>query len=158
MFFFFHLFIGVLLGFLLSRFSGHRLLLPCALGAVLPDLVDKPLGYLILGTIVDGGGRIYMHGLLFLLLLFFVGVLILHRTGRADLVAVGVGVFSHQVLDLMWRQPKNWLYPFLGPFPSAGHVQDYFLIGFIREISSPAEWVMGFISLLVLFFYLRRNR
>ncbi|ACL15937.1 metal-dependent hydrolase [Methanosphaerula palustris] len=158
MFFFIHLFIGVLLGYLLSRFSGRHLLLPCAFGAVLPDLVDKPLGYLILGTIVDGGGRIYTHGLLFLGLLFLIGALLLYWTGRADLVAMGVGVLSHQLLDLMWLQPINWLYPFLGPYPTVGIVSDYFLNGFIREISSPPEWVMGFISLLVIFFYVRRNR
>lgn len=78
--FFFCLFIGVLLGYLLCRFSGRGIFVPCALGAVLPDLVDKPLGYLVPGTIVGSGGRIYMHGLFFLLLLFFVGFLIMYRT------------------------------------------------------------------------------
>lgn len=111
---------------------------------------------MILGTVLDDG-RIYTYSLLFFALLICFGFLIQHRSGHAELVAAGAGVLSHQVLDLMWKQPSNWLCPFVGSFLSSGHVPDYFLVGFIHEISSPAEWIWGFVFLVVLFFYLRRS-
>lgn len=43
-------------------------------GSVLPDIIDKPLGGIILKDTI-GNGRIYAHTLLFLLSLFVIGVI-----------------------------------------------------------------------------------
>ncbi|MDD1679205.1 MAG: hypothetical protein LUO93_08520 [Methanomicrobiales archaeon] len=45
MFFFFYLLIGFLTGLLIGDlFRDYRWVIPCAVGAVLPDLLDKPPG------------------------------------------------------------------------------------------------------------------
>lgn len=57
-----HLLSGILLGTLLSGFTGERrMAFACTLGAILPDLVDKTLGLVIPGT--AGYGRIFSHTL-----------------------------------------------------------------------------------------------
>ncbi|MEN6342159.1 MAG: metal-dependent hydrolase [Methanospirillum sp.] len=148
MFILFHLLTGVLLGYLLADRLGTRaVVLPCMFGALLPDLVDKPLGILVLGGAL-GGGRIFLHTLLFLVALLLVGALAYRRYGPA-LLAVGVGVASHQALDFMWAEPKAWLYPLLGPSPPI-ETGGWFIRMFFAEIGNPIEWVSAALLLLLL--------
>ena len=148
MFILFHLLTGVLLGYLLADRLGTRaVVLPCMFGALLPDLVDKPLGILVLGGAL-GGGRIFLHTLLFLVVLLLAGALAYRRYGPA-LLAVGVGVASHQALDFMWTEPKAWLYPFLGPSPPI-ETGGWFLRMFFAEIDNPIEWVSAALLLVLL--------
>ena len=149
MFLLFHLLTGILLGYLLADRLGTRaVVLPCMLGALLPDLVDKPLGVLVLGGAL-GGGRIFLHTLLFLLVLVLAGALVYRRSGRPALLAVGVGAASHQVLDLMWTTPRAWLYPFLGPSAPV-EVDGWFLRELLLELADPLEWVSGAALVLLL--------
>lgn len=53
-------------------------------------------------------------------------------------MGVAVGVVSHQVLDLMWREPQNWLYPFYGPFHGDLNAE-FFSVLAIRELTNPFE-------------------
>jgi membrane-bound metal-dependent hydrolase YbcI (DUF457 family) len=148
MFILFHLFTGVLVGYLLAdRLNTRAVVLPCMLGALLPDLVDKPLGILVLGGAL-GGGRIFLHTLLFLLLILLAGAVAYRRYDRPALLAVGVGVASHQALDVMWSQPRAWLYPFLGRAPRV-NTEGWFLHELLLEIRNPLEWASA-AALLVL--------
>ena len=149
MYFFFHLITGLVIGYALGdRFDNRFVVLACAVGAVLPDLVDKPLGHLILGEEI-GNGRIFLHTLLFLLIAVTIGLCALLRKRSPHLVALGVGVGSHQVLDLMWEQPREWFYPLLGSFTPLDH-EDWFLEAFIQELQNPAEWVSFFLLCILL--------
>ncbi len=149
MFLFFHLFTGAVVGFLLDdRLRTHAAIVPCILGALLPDLVDKPLGLLLLAETI-GGGRIYLHTLLLLAALLVAGGAVYARYRRPGLLALAVGVGTHQALDLMWEQPQDWLYPFLGPFSQSG-VEGWFLRAFLSELQNPVEWVSGLLLCLVL--------
>lgn len=149
MFLLFHLLTGLVIGYLLAdRFDDRRIVLPCMLGAILPDLVDKPLGYLVLGDQI-GNGRIFFHTLLFLVLLSAVGALFLRTRYTMLVSALAIGVGSHQVLDLMWEQPQEWLYPFLGPFSRLGN-EDWFVHALFQELQNPAEWVSGMLLCLAL--------
>ena len=59
-----HLFIGLSLGLLLYAWLKEEwIILAVALGAILPDLIDKPLGHLLLNETLNNG-RIFFHGLL----------------------------------------------------------------------------------------------
>ena len=148
MFILFHLLTGLLIGYLLADRLGTRaVVLPCMFGALLPDLVDKPLGILILAGAL-GSGRIFLHTLLFLLVLLLAGGVVYRRYGRPTLLAVGVGVASHQALDLMWQSPRNWLFPFLGAARRI-ETEGWFLREFLLELRDPLEWVSG-VALLVL--------
>lgn len=149
MFILFHLVTGLVIGYLLAdRLNDQRVVLPCILGALLPDLVDKPLGFLVFGDTI-GTGRIYLHTLLFFLLLLSAGMYLLRTRRSSLLLALGIGVVSHQVLDLMWEEPRAWLYPFLGPFTMIDH-EDWFFRALLLELQNPIEWVSGLLLCLLL--------
>ncbi len=138
MYFFFHLLTGLILGFLLSEFlHDQRWLLACAAGAVLPDLIDKPIGYIFFPATI-GYGRIYSHTILVALLILALGFAIWKVKNDPGVMGVGVGVLSHQILDLMWRQPSNWYYPLLGPFEGEMN-EDYLWTMLMQELNNPFE-------------------
>jgi hypothetical protein len=84
-----------------------------ALGSMLPDIIDKPLGQLVHGT--PAMGRTFSHTLLFLLLISALAVYL--RDAR--LVSLSGGVLAHLALDSMWASPLVLLWPLLGPFPQS---------------------------------------
>lgn len=135
-----HLFVGLILGLAIAdRLGDRRLLGLSALGAVLPDLLDKPVGHILLAGSLNSG-RIIGHGLLFLALLLVAGVALNKRRGSFALLAVAVGVVSHQVLDAMWAMPVTWYFPLLGPYEPY-EFTNYFGNGILAEVSSLSEWV-----------------
>lgn len=139
MFILFHLLAGLIVGYLLAdRLGTRRVVLPCMLGALIPDLVDKPLGLLVLGS-AFGSGRIYLHTLAFLTLLLLAGAVVHARYRRPALLAFGVGVASHQLLDFMWQEPRTWIYPLLGRFRPI-RTEGWFVREFLLEIGDPLEW------------------
>lgn len=87
-----------------------------AIGGLLPDVVDKPLGHLVLGY---GHGRLWMHTLLATLALAAVAIALWRASPRFGPVgaALALGVASHVVLDAMWGSPAIFLWPLLGPMP-----------------------------------------
>lgn len=87
-----------------------------AVGAMLPDAVDKPLGH---GLLDWGAGRLFGHSLLFVLLLAALAAVAWQRSPRWGpiVVALALGSATHLVFDLIWRQPAVVLWPFLGPIP-----------------------------------------
>ena len=82
-----------------------------ALGSMLPDIIDKPLGWAIYGT--PGMGRIYAHTLLFLLVLISISILARSR----ETASLSGGVASHLILDSMWLRPATLFWPHWGAFP-----------------------------------------
>ena len=90
-----------------------------AFGAVLPDLIDKPIGS-ILFTDYFETGRIYAHTLLFAVAVL-TGVMVVTRRGttaRKRWMALPIGVFFHLLLDMPLDAGTLW-WPVLGlEFPS----------------------------------------
>jgi len=154
MYFFFHLLTGLILGFLISELlDDRRWLIPCTVGAILPDLIDKPIGYLLFPATI-GYGRIYSHTLLAAILVMACGLAIWPFKKDPGVMGVGVGIFSHQILDQMWLQPQNWYYPLLGKFKGVGN-SDYFFFMLVQELKNPFELVLALIfgAGALLFFY-----
>ena len=87
-----------------------------ALGSMLPDIIDKPLGLLAFGT--PAAGRTISHTLLFLLVLM--GLAVYLKDVR--LASVSAGVMAHLTLDFMWQSPAILFWPLLGNFPIAREV------------------------------------
>jgi membrane-bound metal-dependent hydrolase YbcI (DUF457 family) len=144
MYFFFHLLTGIVLGYLISDFlNDRRWLIPCAAGAVLPDLIDKPIGQFLV-PITNGYGRIYTHTLLAAILVLAIGLAIWKFKKDPGVAGVGVGILSHQILDLMWREPANWYYPVLGHFTGAMTGGDFFLM-LMQELNNPFEQILAFL-------------
>ena len=101
-----HLGIGLGLAWLLAwkapALFDYRLVL---FGSILPDLIDKPLGY-VLGLET----RIWAHTFVFLF-----AILALSFVPRLwSLRLVGFGVATHFLLDRLWETPRIVLYPSYG--------------------------------------------
>ncbi|MDK2889722.1 MAG: hypothetical protein PWR21_354 [Methanoculleus sp.] len=151
-----HAMVGVLIGLVIAAIAGDRRVIAlAALGAVLPDLIDKPIGHIILNGTVNYG-RIYFHGLTILTLILLAGILLYRYRGKIGLLALGVGMASHQFFDGMWRHPVEWFWPFLGPLPRHGYSENYFWDSALRELAQPSEWLLLFL-IAGLFAYLYRR-
>src|SRR5437899_11894199 len=74
-------------------------------GAILPDLIDKPLAYV---TGLDS--RIWAHTFLFLFAILGLSFVPMLRGLRL----VGFGVATHLLLDMIWNQPAIVWYPAYG--------------------------------------------
>jgi inner membrane protein len=94
-----------------ERFGLHPAFLFVAVGSMLPDIIDKPLGYLIYGSMANG--RIFAHTLLFLFVLATIAAILRSRA----LGSLSFGVLAHLVLDSIWTTPVILLWPLLGDFP-----------------------------------------
>jgi membrane-bound metal-dependent hydrolase YbcI (DUF457 family) len=144
-----HLLIGTILGLLVYRQIGRRIVVPvAALGAILPDIIDKPLGHILLQSTIDSG-RIYAHTLLFLGMVTMAGVAAWKYKLTPLILVLAIGVASHLVLDAMWDNPVTLFWPTLGPFATY-HYPEYFENSFITEITSPLEWLFGASFLIIM--------
>ena len=137
-----HLLVGTAIGLVIYHQTRLRAVVPlAAVGAILPDLIDKPLGHLLLQSTLDSG-RIYAHTLLFLGMVGLAGMIYWKMWLTPLMLAVAAGVASHLVLDSMWTNPTTLLWPALGPFEPMHH-PDYFEGSFLVELTSPLEWLFG---------------
>jgi membrane-bound metal-dependent hydrolase YbcI (DUF457 family) len=89
-------------------------------GALLPDLIDKPIASIIFHD-TFGTHRAFGHALVFPVVLM-TGVMIATRRGaaaRKAAIAVVIGVFVHLILDAVWLSPDGFLWPLFGfEFPA----------------------------------------
>jgi hypothetical protein len=141
MFFFFHLFAGIILGLLIADLlHDRRWVIPFVIGSLLPDLIDKPFGYILFGDII-GSGRTYAHGLLFFIILLIAGILLWKYRSHPAGLALAAGILLHQILDLIWQDPKVWYYPLAGPLKTRS-VEDYAFVLLKTDISARSEWII----------------
>ena len=148
------LFAHVGLALATARLYSRLDLLFLALGSILPDIIDKPLGLLVFGT--PNMGRTFAHTLLFLLILGAISL----RLRDIRLASLTWGVLVHLILDSMWSSPVILLWPLLGGFPPAPYLDtlsylQILLSGLEKpEILIPELLGLGYILVLV---YLKRG-
>ena len=113
------------------------------LGTILPDLVDKPLGF-ALGL----SGRIWTHTALASVALTLLGLAWMRR-GSSAATWLAVGSWTHLVLDRMWDLPVTLLYPLFGfAFPPA----DRSLLSYLLVlVTDPVVWGGEIVGGVVLF-------
>ena len=151
-----HLIIGLIIGFILYEiFHARTLIVFCAIGSVLPDLVDKGLGHIIFSASLDNG-RIFFHSLGMVLLFAVVGLIVWNYYRSFAFLVVGFGVLLHQLADVMWTSPVTWYYPLLGSYP-VDFAPDNFEQAILTEHTSVTEWIF-FIAIMALAFVLYRNK
>lgn len=125
-----------------------RLLL---LGAVLPDLIDTPVGLAAYGSL--GSVRLVAHSLLFATVVMVV-VLGLTRRGRPRKrwMPLAIGVLFHLLLDAMWADPETLWWPFLGlSFAPAGAVTaGSYVADVVGDVRMWVLEVVGIVYLVVL--------
>ena len=140
----------------LSRRVDLRLLL---VGSLLPDIIDKPLGLLLLPD-VFGTGRIYCHALIFPVALATIGVIPYLKYKSNGLLVLAYGAVMHLVLDSMWLNQGTLFWPVtelsLPAVASTGWLGNIFL----SLLTNPAAYfpeIAGAILLLPVFLLVKRS-
>jgi membrane-bound metal-dependent hydrolase YbcI (DUF457 family) len=159
MFFFFHLFTGVVLGLLIGDLlSDNRWIVPCIVGAVIPDIVDKPLNFILVPA-VNGNGRFLFHNLLVLLILMAIGLLLWNYYSSPIILSLDIGILSHQILDSMWTDPVRWLYPLLGPYLKNFTAPPDFIFTLLgSDLFNPSEWIIIVLLGLCVLLYVKYRK
>jgi len=114
---------------------------------LIADLVDKPVGLILLKDTVNNG-RIYFHSLSVNLLLTL--VLLAFRRPAVYVLAVWV----HQLLDRMWMRPWTVLWPFTGPFTYRQLPFEEWVHGLLSPYNVAGE-ILGLVLLMA---FARRQR
>jgi hypothetical protein len=119
-----------------------------ALGALLPDLVDLPLGTLVFSDSVSTG-EAWAHSLLAPSVVTIV-VLLATRRGRRRRawMALAVGMFFHLLLDGMWTKTEVFLWPLFGDIPR-GPVP-YWEDAWARALADPWRWARELVGVIYL--------
>ena len=112
-----------------------------AVGALLPDIIDKPIAS-ILWNDVFRTHRVFSHALLAPVLALALVMVSTRRStaGRKAAIVVVLGWFVHLVLDGVWASPGGFLWPLFGfDFPPIAGSQFGTLLG--DMLSNPLVWV-----------------
>ncbi len=143
---FHHLFLGLIVGIILAvLLSNKSAVLYGGIGAILPDLLDKPLGQILLVDTLNYG-RIYAHTLILAVIMIIFGLAIWYKNrNRILLLCIGAGVLIHQLGDAMWNAPVNWFWPFHGPFPPSSEIYPPIPEGYLPFLYL-ASWILAVIA------------
>lgn len=141
-----------------------------AVGALLPDLIDKPIGEVIFAS-TFASGRIFGHTLMFSLILFLIGLYLYDRGKDTKGLSLVSGSFLHLFEDLIPSYPIVFFWPLFGwRFPRGSrdyvgleHINNMFLRSFhIDFLLSHATEIMvtitGILIGIILVFYWSKKR
>lgn len=108
-------------------------------GAILPDLIDLPVGTLILPDRYSTG-ELWLHSLI-APTIYMTVVLLTTRRGRLRRawMALGVGWLLHLLLDGMWVSQEAFLWPFFGEIPPGE--APFWPLAWERALNDPWRWV-----------------
>ena len=117
-----HVGIALGVGFLIIRYlksswDPKLFIIIVGVAALLPDLIDKPIG-LLYGY--QGGGRLVAHSFLFSAIVMVVSLIVWRVATRRELaisflpLLFTLAVWIHLLLDLMWEVPEVLLWPAYG--------------------------------------------
>jgi hypothetical protein len=122
-----------------------------ALGALLPDIIDKPLAWFILVDRVEDN-HLFAHTMLFGLALGLPGLYFAQR-GNPLLISLACGVITHILCDPVLREPRSLLWPLYGwTFHST------YGKGNGLPINLTLDFVLGSLGLIVLWRQWRAGR
>ena len=83
-------------------------------GALLPDIIDKPLAFWLAPSLVNQSIQSIGHSLAFGLLLLAVSLTMLRLWDHRGLLVIAVGSAGHLLLDQMWQFNEVFLWPVQG--------------------------------------------
>ncbi len=123
-----------------------------AVGSLLPDIIDKPVGMILLPL---NNGRVIGHTLLFILILLLIGL-----KYRKSLF-LSFASLLHLIEDEMWREPQTLFWPLLGfEFPAKEHGSFYKYVGRIISEYTPSlshVFISEIIGLAIILAFLREK-
>ncbi|WP_292391497.1 metal-dependent hydrolase [Methanosarcina sp. UBA5] len=124
------------------------------IGALLPDLIDKPLGMIVFASIISNG-RMISHTLLFSITLCLIGLYFYDKRSDIVIITLASGSFFHLMEDQMWNTPKTLFWPLLGwSFPKDNIADGIaFLLMLLKEsfmINFPKDFIPEIIGMMVI--------
>lgn len=110
------------------------------LGAILPDLVDLPVGTILFPERYSTG-ELWFHSLI-VPTIYMTIVLVATRRGRRRRawMALGVGWLLHLVIDGMWVSQDVFLWPFFGWEIPPGQAP-FWPLAWQRALHDPWRWI-----------------
>lgn len=119
-----------------------------ALGAILPDLIDTPIG--VFGWASLGAVRLGSHSILFGSLVMATVLIFTRRgPGRKRWMLLATGVLVHLLLDAMWNVPETLWWPLLGSGFSATAFSTYG--AYVQDlVTRPVMWAGEAVGLIYL--------
>lgn len=145
--------IGITLGiawFAESKLRVKMNYVPIFVGSLLPDVIDKPVGMVLLPL---NNGRVFGHTLLFILVLLLIGL-----KYRKSMFLSFASLF-HLIEDEMWNEPATLFWPLLGDFPAREHVNLYEYVERILSEYTPSfshVFISEVIGLVIILAFLKR--
>ncbi|SES76898.1 LexA-binding, inner membrane-associated putative hydrolase [Methanococcoides vulcani] len=145
----------------LKRHLDYRFI---ALGALLPDLIDKAIGRVLFED-VFASGRLFAHTLVFVIVILVAGYVYFRQRGDSRIMLVAGASFLHLLEDRMWMTPQTFFWPIFGwEFAqgcSCGSFLDYFM-NIVKHVYSPdlsfalVSEVIGLLAILFLVYEHRK--
>jgi hypothetical protein len=120
-----------------------------AVGALLPDFIDKPLGMIVFASSISNG-RMISHTLVFSFTLFLIGLYLYDKRSDIRVITLATGSFFHLIEDQMWATPQTLFWPLFGwSFPKDQIVDGLaFLLMLFKESFIP-EFSQDFIPEII---------
>lgn len=143
--FFWHLGIAVaVIYFTLGRRRiDYRVVL---LGAILPDLIDKPIGKIFFEETFQTS-RLYGHTLLFSVVALFAIQLVLRGDTARTWFILPIAMIIHLASDAMWADPQTLFWPAFGTQFPPNPTDSYWLDALLRVVTKPVEGIKEFAGL-----------
>ena len=136
-----------------GRLASRADLACLALGSILPDIIDKPLGLIVFGT--PSMGRTVAHTFLFLLIITLLAI----RFHDLRIASISGGIATHLVLDFMWMSPVTLFWPLLGNFPIPTGLGTFgYFQHLLFELRDPAVLVPELLGLSYLIYFAFEHR
>jgi inner membrane protein len=109
------------------------------LGAILPDLIDKPIGRIFFEKQFQNS-RLFAHTLAFsVVLLLLIQLFLRGETARRWFI-LPIACVLHLVLDAMWSEPVTLFWPLFGTHFPRVPVENYWWEVLLRPFDHP--WVL----------------
>lgn len=122
------------------------------IGSLLPDILDKPVGMILLPF---NNGRIFAHTLLFILTLLLIGL------KCRKFLFLSFASFLHLIEDEMWNEPQTFFWPLFGlEFPAKEHTGFCEYLERILSEYTPSfshVFISEVAGIIILAFFLKKN-
>jgi inner membrane protein len=126
------------------------------LGAILPDVIDKPIGMFLFRNTFHNS-RLFAHTLIFSLILIFAGWLFLKRKRNNRILTLGICSLIHLLLDSMWLYPQTLFWPFISlTFPARPN-GDWIAEDMQHLLSDPFYMGAEIVGFVIAFYLLIRS-
>jgi inner membrane protein len=127
------------------------------LGAIISDVVDKPIGRIFFRDHFESG-RLFGHTLLVATVLLLAIQLTLRGATARRWFILPICMLIHQVLDAMWDSPIAWFWPLFGTSFPPDPKDSYWWEVFTRPLDHPWVLVQEAVGLALLIYLARAYR